>query len=338
MPPQSLGVPRAARRAYMKASKNPGDTMANTKHTRVLIIGSGPAGYTAAVYAARAMLNPVLVQGLQPGGQLTITTEVENWPGETHIQGPELMVNMQAHAEAMGAEVISDYITSLDLQKRPFTAQADSGTTYTADAVILATGAQAKWLGLPSEEKFKGFGVSACATCDGFFYRGKEVVVIGGGNTAVEEALFLTNFASKVTLIHRRDSLRAEKIMQDRLFKNPKVEVVWNSEVTEVEGTEAPLGVTGVKTRNLQTGAEGVIPCAGFFVAIGHAPASELVKDQLELHSGGYVTVEPGSTRTAIPGVFAAGDLTDHIYRQAVTSAGMGCMAALDAERFLSGH
>ena len=338
MTPQSLGVPRAARRAYMKASKNPGDTMANTKHTRVLIIGSGPAGYTAAVYAARAMLNPVLVQGLQPGGQLTITTEVENWPGETHIQGPELMVNMQAHAEAMGAEVISDYITSLDLQKRPFTAQADSGTTYTADAVILATGAQAKWLGLPSEEKFKGFGVSACATCDGFFYRGKEVVVIGGGNTAVEEALFLTNFASKVTLIHRRDSLRAEKIMQDRLFKNPKVEVVWNSEVTEVEGTEAPLGVTAVKTRNLQTGAEGVIPCAGFFVAIGHAPASELVKDQLELHSGGYVTVEPGSTRTAIPGVFAAGDLTDHIYRQAVTSAGMGCMAALDAERFLSGH
>ena len=312
--------------------------MGETRHTKVLIIGSGPAGYTAAVYSARAMLNPILVQGLQPGGQLTITTEVENWPGDSHVQGPDLMVRMQAHAEAMGAEVISDYITALDLSKRPFTAQADSGMTYTADAVILATGAQAKWLGLPSEEKFKGFGVSACATCDGFFYRGKEVVVIGGGNTAVEEALFLTNFASKVTLIHRRDSLRAEKIMQDRLFKHPKIALVWDTEVTEITGTEAPLGVTGVRTRNLKTGVEGLIPCDGFFVAIGHAPASELVKDQLPLHSGGYVTVEPGSTRTAIPGVFAAGDLTDHIYRQAVTSAGMGCMAALDAEKFLAGH
>ncbi len=312
--------------------------MGETRHTKVLIIGSGPAGYTAAVYSARAMLNPILVQGLQPGGQLTITTEVENWPGETHIQGPDLMVNMQAHAEAIGAEVISDYITSLDLQNRPFTAKADSGTTYTADAVILATGAQAKWLGLPSEEKFKGFGVSACATCDGFFYRGKEVVVIGGGNTAVEEALFLTNFATKVTLIHRRDFLRAEKIMQDRLFKNPKIEVIWNSEVTEVLGSDAPASVTGVQVRNVVTGAQSIVPCHGFFVAIGHAPASELVKDQLELHAGGYVKVEAGSTRTAIPGVFAAGDLTDHIYRQAVTSAGMGCMAALDAERWLSGH
>ena len=312
--------------------------MGDTRHTRVLIIGSGPAGYTAAVYAARAMLNPILIQGLQPGGQLTITTEVENWPGDTHVMGPDLMVRMQAHAEAMGAEVIGDYITALDLSQRPFTATADSGTTYTADAVILATGAQAKWLGLPSEEKFKGFGVSACATCDGFFYRGREVVVIGGGNTAVEEALFLTNFASKVTLIHRRDSLRAERIMQDRLFKNPKIAVVWDSEVTEILGTEAPLGVTGVRTRNLKTGAEDVIPCDGFFVAIGHAPASELVKDQLPLHNGGYVVVEPGTTRTAIPGVFAAGDLTDHVYRQAVTSAGMGCMAALDAEKFLAGH
>ena len=310
--------------------------MTQTRHTKVLIIGSGPAGYTAAVYSARAMLQPILVQGLQPGGQLTITTEVENWPGEKHIQGPDLMVNMQAHAEAMGAEVISDYITSLDLSARPFVAQADSGTTYTADAVILATGAQAKWLGLPSEEKFKGFGVSACATCDGFFYRGREIAVIGGGNTAVEEALFLTNFASKVTLIHRRDSLRAEKIMQDRLFKHPKIEMLWNSEVTEVLGTEAPLGVTGVKTRNLLTGEEKIVPCEGFFVAIGHAPASELVKDQLETHHGGYVKVIPGSTRTASAGVFAAGDLTDHIYRQAVTSAGMGCMAALDAERFLA--
>ncbi|MEI4471255.1 thioredoxin-disulfide reductase [Frigidibacter sp. MR17.24] len=310
--------------------------MAETKHSKVLIIGSGPAGYTAAVYSARAMLKPVLVQGIQPGGQLTITTDVENWPGQTSIMGPDLMVKMEEHAREMGTEIIGDIITALDLSKRPFTATGDSGTTYTADAVILATGAQAKWLGLPSEEKFKGFGVSACATCDGFFYRGKEVVVIGGGNTAVEEALFLTNFASKVTLIHRRDSLRAERIMQERLFKHPKIEMVWNSEVTEVLGTEAPLGVEAVRARNIQTGETTDIPCAGFFVAIGHAPASELVKDQLELHSGGYVSVEPGTTRTSIPGVFAAGDLTDHVYRQAVTSAGMGCMAALDAERFLA--
>ncbi|MFN7051734.1 MAG: thioredoxin-disulfide reductase [Gemmobacter sp.] len=312
--------------------------MGETRHTKVLIIGSGPAGYTAAVYASRAMLQPLLIQGLQPGGQLTITTEVENWPGDTEVQGPDLMLRMEGHAKAMGAEIIGDYIASLDLSQRPFTAQADSGTTYTADAVILATGAQAKWLGLPSEEKFKGFGVSACATCDGFFYRGKEVVVIGGGNTAVEEALFLTNFASKVTLIHRRDSLRAEKILQDRLFKHPKVEVLWNHDVSEILGTEAPLGVTAVRARKVQTGEETDVPCAGFFVAIGHAPASELVKDQLELHNGGYVKVEPGSTRTSIPGVFAAGDLTDHVYRQAITSAGMGCMAALDAEKFLAGH
>ena len=312
--------------------------MSDTRHTKVLIIGSGPAGYTAAVYAARAMLNPILMQGIQPGGQLTITTEVENWPGETHIQGPDLMVKMQDHAIAMGAEVISDHINSLDLSRRPFTALGDSGTSYTADAVILATGAQAKWMGLPSEEKFKGFGVSACATCDGFFYRGKEVVVIGGGNTAVEEALFLTNFATKVTLIHRRDSLRAEKIMQDRLFKNPKVQIMWNHAVDEVLGTEAPLGVTAVRARDVNTGAITDVPCSGFFVAIGHAPASALVADQLELHNGGYVKVAPGTTHTSIPGVFAAGDLTDHIYRQAVTSAGMGCMAALDAERWLSGH
>jgi thioredoxin reductase (NADPH) len=312
--------------------------MPDTRHTRVLIIGSGPAGYTAAVYSARAMLNPLLIQGIQPGGQLTITTEVENWPGDTHVMGPDLMVRMQTHAEAMGAEVISDHISSLDLSKRPFTAISDFGTTYTADAVILATGAQAKWLGLPSEEHFKGFGVSACATCDGFFYRGKEVVVIGGGNTAVEEALFLTNFATKVTLIHRRDTLRAEKIMQDRLFKHPKIEVLWHHEVTEVLGQHEPRSVEAVRARNVLTGETTDIPCAGFFVAIGHAPASELVKDQLELHNGGYVRVEPGSTRTSIPGVFAAGDLTDHIYRQAVTSAGMGCMAALDAEKFLAEH
>ncbi len=312
--------------------------MGDTKHSKVLIIGSGPAGYTAAVYSARAMLNPVLVQGLQPGGQLTITTDVENWPGEASIMGPDLMVKMEAHAREMGAEIVSDYITSLDLSKRPFTAQSDSGTVYTADALILATGAQARWLGLPSEEKFKGFGVSACATCDGFFYRGKEVVVIGGGNTAVEEALFLTNFASKVTLVHRRDSLRAEKIMQERLFKNPKVEVLWNHTIEEVTGAENPLGVEGVRAKHVETGEITEIPCAGFFVAIGHAPASDLVKDQLETHSGGYVTTRPDSTATSVPGVFAAGDLTDDVFRQAVTSAGMGCMAALEAERFLAGH
>ena len=312
--------------------------MADTRHTRVLIVGSGPAGYSAAVYASRAMLEPILVQGIQPGGQLTITTEVENWPGDTHVLGPDLMVRMESHATAMGAAVISDIITNLDLSHRPFTATGDSGTTYTADAVILATGAQARWLGLPSEEKFKGFGVSACATCDGFFYRGKRVAVIGGGNTAVEEALFLTNFAAHVTLIHRRDSLRADKTNQDRLFKHPKISVLWHHEVTEVLGTEGPLGVTAVRARNVETGVETDVPCDGFFVAIGHTPASELVKDQLDLHKGGYVSVVPGGTATSIPGVFAAGDLTDHIYRQAVTSAGMGCMAALDAERFLSGH
>jgi len=330
------GVFARAPSAYTVANKASGGIMTETRHTKILIIGSGPAGYTAAVYAARAMTNPILVQGLQPGGQLTITTEVENWPGDTHVQGPDLMVRMEDHAKVMGAEVISDYISSLDLSKRPFTAHADSGTTFTADAVILATGAQAKWLGLKSEEKFKGFGVSACATCDGFFYRGKEVVVIGGGNTAVEEALFLTNFATKVTLIHRRDSLRAEKIMQDRLFKHPKIKVLWNHSVEEVLGDTAPLGVTAVRAKDVNTGVETDIPCDGFFVAIGHAPASELVKDQLELHNGGYVVVKAGSTLTSIPGVFAAGDLTDHIYRQAVTSAGMGCMAALDAEKFLA--
>jgi thioredoxin reductase (NADPH) len=310
--------------------------MSATRHTRLLIIGSGPAGYTAAVYASRAMLEPILVQGIQPGGQLTITTDVENWPGDASVMGPDLMVRMENHAREMGAEIISDHISDLDLSQRPFRASGDTGTTYTADAVVLATGAQARWLGLPSEEHFKGFGVSACATCDGFFYRGQEVVVIGGGNTAVEEALFLTNFASKVTLIHRRDSLRAEKIMQDRLFKNPKIEVIWNHEVDEVVGTDAPRGVEAVKARHVETGAITEVPCKGFFVAIGHAPASDLIKDQLKLHSGGYVWVEPGTTRTSMPGVFAAGDLTDHTYRQAVTSAGMGCMAALDAERWLA--
>lgn len=310
--------------------------MGESVHTRVLIIGSGPAGYTAGVYAARAMLEPVLVQGIEPGGQLTTTTEVENWPGDTEVQGPDLMIRMEAHAKAMGCTVMGDIISDLDLSSRPFTAKGDSGTTYTADAVILATGARAKWLGLPSEEKFKGFGVSACATCDGFFYRGQEIVVIGGGNTAVEEALFLTNFASKVTLIHRRDELRAEKILQNRLFKNPKIEPLWFHTLEEVTGTDAPLGVEGVKVKHTKTGEIKEIPCKGVFIAIGHAPANELVKDVLETHMGGYVVTKPGTTETSIPGVFAAGDLTDHVYRQAVTSAGMGCMAALDAERFLA--
>lgn len=310
--------------------------MSDTRHTKVLIVGSGPAGYTAGVYASRAMLEPILVQGMEPGGQLTTTTEVENWPGDTEVQGPDLMVRMEAHASAMGCEIIGDMINDLDLSKRPFTATGDSGTIYTADAVILATGARAKWLGLPSEEAFKGFGVSACATCDGFFYRGQEIVVIGGGNTAVEEALFLTNFASKVTLIHRRDELRAEKILQDRLMKNEKIETLWFHQLEEVVGSDNPKGVEAVKVRHVETGEITEIPCKGVFVAIGHSPASELVKDQLETHNGGYVQVEAGSTRTSIPGVFAAGDLTDHTYRQAITSAGMGCMAALDAERFLA--
>ena len=310
--------------------------MSDTRHTKVLIVGSGPAGYTAGVYASRAMLGPILVQGMEPGGQLTTTTEVENWPGDTEVQGPDLMVRMEAHASAMGCEIIGDMINNLDLSKRPFTATGDSGTIYTADAVILATGARAKWLGLPSEEAFKGFGVSACATCDGFFYRGQEIVVIGGGNTAVEEALFLTNFASKVTLIHRRDELRAEKILQDRLMKNDKIEPLWFHQLEEVVGSDNPKGVEAVRVRHVETGEITEIPCKGVFVAIGHSPASELVKDQLETHNGGYVQVEAGSTRTSIPGVFAAGDLTDHTYRQAITSAGMGCMAALDAERFLA--
>lgn len=312
--------------------------MAESRHSKVLIIGSGPAGYTAAVYASRAMLEPLLVQGMQPGGQLTITTEVENWPGDTEVQGPELMVRMEQHARAVGAEIIGDHIVRIDLGARPFSAMGDSGAAYTADSVILATGAQAKWLGLPSEEKFKGFGVSACATCDGFFYRGKEVAVIGGGNTAVEEALFLTNFATKVTLIHRRGELRAEKILQRRLFDNPRAEVLWDHVPDEILGQEDPKGVEGLRVKHAKTGAAMEIPCQGVFVAIGHAPASGLVAGQLETHMGGYVVTRPDSTATSVPGVFAAGDLTDHVYRQAVTSAAMGCMAALEAERFLAGQ
>lgn len=270
------------------------------------------------------------------GRALTTTTDVENWPGDTEVQGPDLMVRMEAHAKAMGTEIIGDIITEIDFDSRPFIAKSDSGTEYVADSIILATGARAKWLGLPSEEKFKGFGVSACATCDGFFYRGQEIVVIGGGNTAVEEALFLTNFASKVTLVHRRDELRAEKVLQDRLFKNPKIEMLWNHALDEVTGTENPLGVEGVRVRHVETGEITEIPAKGVFIAIGHAPANELVKDRLETHMGGYVVTKPDSTETSIPGIFAAGDLTDHKYRQAVTSAGMGCMAALEAERWLS--
>ena len=304
--------------------------------TPVLIIGSGPAGYTAAVYAARAMLSPVLVQGIQPGGQLTITTDVENWPSEVSILGPDLMTRMEVQAREAGCEVIADSVAAIDLSQRPFRATLDSGAEIEAEAVILATGAQAKWLGLPSEEKFKGFGVSACATCDGFFYRGQEIMVVGGGNTAVEEALFLTNFASKVILVHRRNSLRAEKILQERLFNNPKVEVIWDHEVDEIIGAEAPRSVEAVRLRHAQTGATREAAVKGVFVAIGHAPASELVAGQIETHQGGYVKVAPGSTQTSVPGVFAAGDLTDHVYRQAVTSAGMGCMAALDAERFIA--
>jgi thioredoxin reductase (NADPH) len=310
--------------------------MAETRHTEILIIGSGPAGWTAAVYAARSLRETLVVTGMQPGGQLTITTDVENWPGDAHVLGPDLMVRMQEHAEKMGAKVVSDHILSVDFESRPFKAVGENGTTYTADAVIISTGAQAKWLDLPSEQKFKGFGVSACATCDGFFYRGREVMVIGGGNTAVEEALFLTNFASKVTVVHRRDHFRAEKILQDRLFKNPKVEVIWDTALEDVLGDEQPLGVTAARIRNVKTGAVRDIPVHGIFIAIGHAPSTELFVGKLPMRPNGYLITEPGSTRTAIPGVFAAGDVTDETYRQAVTAAGMGCMAALEAERWLS--
>ncbi|MAK11770.1 MAG: thioredoxin-disulfide reductase [Rhizobiales bacterium TMED83] len=311
--------------------------MSETKHTKLLIIGSGPAGYTAAVYAARAMLEPVLVRGLQPGGQLTITTDVENYPGFADaIQGPWLMEQMEAQAAHVGTEIISDIITKADLSVRPFTMTGDSGQVYTADTVIIATGAQAKWLGLESEQKFQGFGVSACATCDGFFYRNKEVLVVGGGNTAVEEALFLTNFASKVTLVHRRDSLRSEKILQQRLLAHDKIEVVWNSEIDEVLGTDDPLGVTGARLRNTQTGDTHEVAADGIFIAIGHAPSTELFTAQLQTKSGGYLITAPDSTATSIEGVYAAGDVTDDIYRQAVTAAGMGCMAALEAEKYLA--
>lgn len=313
-------------------------TSTSSRHVRVLILGSGPAGYTAAIYAARAMLKPLMLQGIQPGGQLTITTDVENYPGFAKaIQGPWLMEEMKAQAEHVGTEIVMDHVSKVELDKRPFRLTCDSGDVYTCDALIICTGAQARWLGIPTEETFKGYGVSACATCDGFFYKNKEVIVVGGGNTAVEEAIFLTNFAKRVTVVHRRDSFRAEKIMQERLFKNPKVEVIWDSEIAEVTGSVDPKAVSGVKLRNVKSGKITDRAVDGVFVAIGHAPATELFKGQLEMKPSGYLITKPDSTATSIPGVFAAGDVKDDIFRQAVTAAGMGCMAALEVERWFAG-
>ena len=309
------------------------------KKTRLLILGSGPAGLTAAIYAARAGLKPVLVHGLQPGGQMTITTDVENYPGFADvIQGPWLMEQMEKQAEHVGTEFVNDIITDVDLSKRPYVLKGDSGETYATDALIIATGAQAKWLGLPSEEKFQGFGVSACATCDGFFYRGKNVLVVGGGNTAVEEALYLSGLAAKVTLVHRRNELRAEKILQDRLFAKDNVDVIWDHTLDEILGDEEPLGVTAARLKHAKTGETQDIPVDGVFIAIGHKPSTELFSGKLAMNDHGYLDTAPDSTVTALPGVYAAGDVTDDIYRQAVTAAGMGCMAALEAEKFLAGE
>jgi thioredoxin reductase (NADPH) len=306
-------------------------------HAKVVIIGSGPAGYTAAIYAARAMLEPILIQGMQAGGQLTITTDVENYPGFADvIQGPWLMEQMEKQAVHVGTRIVTDLVTKLETGHRPFRLTCDSGDVYLAETVILATGAQARWLGLPSEAKFQGGGVSACATCDGFFYRNKDVVVVGGGNTAVEEALYLTNHASQVTIVHRRDHFRAERILQERLFRHPKIKVIWDSAVDEICGTENPNKVTHVRLKNVKTGALSDVKADGVFVAIGHAPATELVKGQIKLKPSGYVEVAPNSTATSVPGLFAAGDVADETYRQAVTAAGLGCMAALEAERFLA--
>jgi thioredoxin reductase (NADPH) len=313
--------------------------MAKTVHAKVVIVGSGPAGYTAAIYAARAMLDPILIQGIQPGGQLTITTDVENYPGFADaIQGPWLMEQMRLQAAHVGTNLVEDHVGKIDLSQRPFRLECDSGDVYLAETVIIATGAQARWLELPSEQKFKGYGVSACATCDGFFYRGKNVIVVGGGNTAVEEALFLTNFADKVTVVHRRDSFRAEKILQDRLFKNPKISVIWDSTLHAVLGTDSPPKVTGAALKNLKTGQITEHAIDGVFIAIGHVPATELVRGQVKMKPSGYILTAPHSTATSVPGVFAAGDVTDDVYRQAVTAAGLGCMAALEAERFLAAH
>ena len=311
--------------------------MSNVISSRLIVLGSGPAGYTAAIYAARAGLNPIVVQGIQPGGQLTTTTDVENYPGfRSVIQGPWLMEEMQAQAEHVGTKVVWDHVSEVDLSRRPFVLKGDGGAEYHADALVIATGAQAKWLGLPSEEHMKGKGASACATCDGFFYRGKKVAVIGGGNTAVEEALYLTNHSHDVTLIHRRDSLRAEKILQDRLFAHPNIKIVWDSEVAEFVAGGMPEALVGLDVRNVKTGSISRIDVDGAFVAIGHKPATELFEGKLKLDSDGYIEVETGTTRTSIPGVFACGDVMDKIYRQAVTAAGTGCMAALDAEKFLA--
>ncbi|HEU5019943.1 MAG TPA: thioredoxin-disulfide reductase [Pseudolabrys sp.] len=313
--------------------------MPKTTHAKVVIVGSGPAGYTAAIYAARAMLEPILIQGIQPGGQLTITTDVENYPGFADvIQGPWLMEQMQTQAEHVGTRVVTDIVVKAELAQRPFRLVCDSGDVYLADALVIATGAQARWLDLPSEQKFRGYGVSACATCDGFFYRNKEVIVVGGGNTAVEEALFLTNFASKVTIVHRRGQFRAEKILQERLFKSPKIEVLWDSVLEDVSGSEEPLKVTKVKLKNVKTGAVTERAIDGVFIAIGHQPASELFGGQVQMKPSGYIVTAGHSTATSVPGVFAAGDVTDDIYRQAVTAAGQGCMAALEAEKFLAAH
>ena len=313
--------------------------MSKTIHAKVVIIGSGPAGYTAAIYAARAMLEPILIQGIQPGGQLTITTDVENYPGFADvIQGPWLMEQMVKQAEHVGTKIVTDHVSKVELSNRPFRLTCDSGDIYLADTLIVATGAQARWLDLPSEQKFKGYGVSACATCDGFFYRNKEVIVVGGGNTAVEEALFLTNFASKVTVMHRRDSFRAEKILQERLFKHPKIDVIWDSALDDVMGSDNPMKVTRVRLKNVKTGAVTERNVDGVFIAIGHSPASELFVGQLEMKGSGYIVTNGHSTATSVPGVFAAGDVTDDIYRQAVTAAGLGCMAALEAEKFLAAH
>jgi thioredoxin reductase (NADPH) len=311
--------------------------MSTPRSVRVAVLGSGPAGLTAAIYAARALLEPVVISGMEPGGQLTITTDVENYPGFAEvIQGPWLMDQMRAQAEHVGTEFLNDVVTSVDLSRRPFRLELDSGGVLLAETLIIATGAQARWLGLESEQKYRGFGVSACATCDGFFYRGKAVAVAGGGNTAVEEALFLTSFASKVTLIHRRGELRAERILQERLFANPKIEIIWDSAIEEVLGTDQPPGVTGVRLKNVRTGELSDLAVDGLFVAIGHAPASSLFHGQLPMDASGYLEVVPGKTATVIEGVFAAGDVSDHVYRQAVTAAGMGCMAALEAARFLA--
>ena len=310
--------------------------MSETIHHPVLIVGSGPAGYTAAVYAARALLKPGIVAGLQPGGQLTITTDVENYPGFPEIMGPELMDKFKEHALKFGTAFHEDVIIDVDFQTKPFVLKGDTGKTYTADAVIIATGAQAKWLGLPSEDKFQGFGVSACATCDGFFYRGKDVVVVGGGNTAVEEALFLSTLASKVTLVHRRDSLRAEKILQQRLLAKDNIDVLWDTTLEEILGDEQPLGVTGVRLKNVKTGEVYDRDTHGVFIAIGHKPSTEVFKGHVEMNAGGYITTAPDSTATNIPGVYATGDVSDELYRQAVTAAGLGCMGALEAEKFLA--